>query len=65
MNKNESKADKRQLPSTKDDPALNRDENDQPLFYTDSKVNDEGNFYVDSKRESGSTFDDDSLTKKY
>ena len=65
VNKNESKADKRQLPSTKDDPALNRDENDQPLFYTDSKVNDEGNFYVDSKRESGSTFDDDSLTKKY
>ena len=54
VNKNDSKADKRQLPSAKDDPALNRDENDQPLFYTDSNVNEEGNFYVDSKRESGS-----------
>ena len=43
---------------------MNRNENDEPLFYSGA-VNEEGNFYVDSQRKSESTFEEDSLTKKY
>ncbi len=64
VNKNNSPADKSQLPSLSDDPALNRGENDEPVFYTES-VNDEGNFYVDSKRKSDADYNRDGMTKKY
>lgn len=62
--KENDKADRSQLPSSKDDPALNRNENDEALFYT-GEVNDEGNFYVDSTRKSATDFGNESLTKRY
>lgn len=62
--KENDRADRHQLPSAKDDPALNRNEKDEPLFYK-GEVNEEGNFYVDSTRKAGTDFGQESLTKRY
>ena len=61
---NDSPADKSQLPTSKDDPAMNRGENGEALFYT-GEVNEEGNFYVSSKREATTEFGKETLNKRY
>ena len=60
----ESPADRSQLPTSKDDPAMNRGEKGEPLFYT-GEVNEEGNFYVDSRRDAATEFGKESQIKRY
>ena len=60
----DSPADRSQLPTSKDDPAMNRNEKGEPLFYT-GEVNEEGNFYVSSQREATTEFGKETLNKRY
>ena len=64
VHKDDSPADRSQLPTTKDDPAMNRSETGEALFYT-GEVNEEGNFYVDSKREASTEFGKETQNKRY